>query len=88
MESDCPRGFCRLPTLTIGALTRRLIDSTIGLQHITAGLLFGFFCAREAGCPVAMVVVVGMMQQMGSPWPLQAELQVFGNQAVIELQAD
>ena len=38
--------------------------------------------------PVEEMVVVGMIQQMGSPWPLRAELKVLANQALIELQGD
>ena len=36
--------------------------------------------------PVEEMVVVGMIQLMGSPWPLRRELQVLANQALTELQ--
>ena len=34
--------------------------------------------------PVEDMVVVGMIQLMGSPWPLRAELKVLVNQAIVE----
>ena len=38
--------------------------------------------------PVEDMVVVGMIQLMGSPWPLRSELQVLANQAIVELGED
>ena len=38
--------------------------------------------------PVEELVVVGMIQLMGSPWRLREELRVLANQAITELQAD
>ena len=38
--------------------------------------------------PVEDMVVVGMIQLMGSPWPLRSELQVLANQAIVELSED
>ena len=34
--------------------------------------------------PVEDMVVLGMIQLMGSPWPLRAELKVLANQAIVE----
>ena len=34
--------------------------------------------------PVEEMVVVGMIQLMGSPWPLRAELKVLANQAIVD----
>ena len=34
--------------------------------------------------PVEEMVVIGMIQLMGSPWPLRRELRVFANQAITE----
>ena len=34
--------------------------------------------------PVEDMVVIGMIQLMGSPWPLRAELKVLSNQAIVE----
>ena len=34
--------------------------------------------------PVEDMVVIGMIQLMGSPWPLRAELKVLANQAIVE----
>ena len=34
--------------------------------------------------PVENMVVLGMIQLMGSPWPLRAELKVLANQAIVE----
>ena len=34
--------------------------------------------------PVEKMVVIGMIQLMGSPWPLRAELKVLANQAIVE----
>ena len=38
--------------------------------------------------PVEEMVVVGMIQLMGSPWPLRRELRVFANQAITESYQD
>ncbi len=35
--------------------------------------------------PVEEIIVVGMIQLMGSPWPLRAELRVLSNAAIVEL---
>lgn len=35
--------------------------------------------------PVEDIVVIGMIQLMGSPWPLRSELKVLSNQAIIRL---
>ena len=37
--------------------------------------------------PVEEMVVVGMIQLMGSPWPLRRELRVLANQAITELHS-
>lgn len=37
--------------------------------------------------PVEEMVVVGMIQLMGSPWPLRQELRVLANQAITELHS-
>lgn len=37
--------------------------------------------------PVEEMVVIGMIQLMGSPWPLRRELRVLANQAITELQS-
>ena len=34
--------------------------------------------------PVEEMVVIGMIQLMGSPWPLRAEMKVLANQAIVE----
>ena len=36
--------------------------------------------------PVEEIVVVSMIQLMGSPWPLRAELKVLTNAAITELR--
>ena len=36
--------------------------------------------------PVEEIVVVSMIQLMGSPWPLRAELKVLSNAAIMELK--
>lgn len=38
--------------------------------------------------PVEEMVVIGMIQLMGSPWPLRRELRVLANQSITELHSD
>ena len=36
--------------------------------------------------PVEDMVVIGMIQLMGSPWPLRSDMQILSNQAIVELR--
>ena len=89
-----------LPAATAGSTAEEADDSNFGFglgwgvsaDPVAAGVLGSageYAWGGAAGTlfwvdPVEEMVVIGMIQLMGSPWPLRAEMKVLANQAVIE----
>ena len=88
-----------LPAATAGSTAEEAGDSNFGFglgwgvssDPVAAGVLGSageYAWGGAAGTlfwvdPVEEMVVIGMIQLMGSPWPLRAEMKVLANQAVV-----
>ena len=84
------------PTMNLGT-TLNGMGFGLGFGIVTSPVQTGvlssageYFWGGAAGTifwidPVEDIVVIGMLQLMGSPWPFRSEMKVLTNQAIIEM---